>query len=160
LYVGCFFAKRSRAGTRHALHSLHLELDHDAAKRRVADIPDRVDHRRAEGWAVGYGLHELRRLAVRPLLKPGPVQLDDDPLAVAVPRAGIAVSEFFFEDKKILAVVADRVFLRRDEFAGRFAFIDTSKKDPPSRSSYEFPGRFGSGRPEMGSCAQSASRRT
>lgn len=80
-----------------------------------------MDHRRIEAGAIGQSLHELRRLAVRPLLKTSAVQLDDDALAVAMTRAGIAGCEPFFEDEKILAVVADRVFLRRDAITGRLA---------------------------------------
>ena len=54
-------------------------------------------------------------MAIRPLLQPGVVEDDDDPLAVAVPRSGLTGRQTFLEDEERFAVIEQFVFLGRDE---------------------------------------------
>ena len=67
----------------------------------LADVLDGVDHRRAEVGSVRYGLDQDRRLAVRPLLESGVIELNYHALAMAVPRPRLPRRKLFFEHEKL-----------------------------------------------------------
>src|SRR3989442_13149301 len=99
--------------------SLGFELDHDAPERRVADVLRGVNHWRIERGTIRHDVHKDLGLSFGPLLKPGPVELHDDALAVAMSRPRVADGEPLFEDEEARAVVTDRVFFGRNDLTRR-----------------------------------------
>jgi len=89
------------------------------SQRRITDVLRSVNHWRIGRGAIRHDVHKDLGLPIGPLLKPGPVELHHDALAVAMSRSRVADSEPLFEDEEALAVVTDRVLFGRNDLTRR-----------------------------------------